>query len=232
MKKLSELSVFFPAYNEEETIKDTIQKAVLECEKIADKYEVIIINDGSKDSTGEIIQELSAANSNIKIITHNPNRGYGGALKSGIYSASYRYIAFNDSDGQFDFSQIERFIPYIQEYSLVIGYRANRSEGLIRTINSKAWSTLIDILFRLHVKDIDCAFKLFKKEVIEKITVLESEGALISTEFLVKAKKAGFTIKEVPVDHLPRKGGKPTGANFKVIIKAFYELLKLWKKIK
>ncbi|MDQ3098854.1 MAG: glycosyltransferase family 2 protein [bacterium] len=232
MNKLPELSVFFPAYNEEDTIESTVLKAVDECQKIADIYEIIIVNDGSRDKTGEIIEILSKNNSYIKIITHSPNRGYGGALKSGMYAAQYKYIAFNDSDGQFDFSQIERFLPYIAEYSLIIGYRTNRIEGIRRLANAKAWSFLINILFGLHVKDVDCAFKLFNQEILQTIQPLQSEGALISTEFLVKAKRAGFKIKEVPVDHLPRKGGTPTGANLKVIIKAFYELLKLWRKIK
>ncbi len=232
MNKLPELSVFFPAYNEEHNIEQTVSRAVLECEKIADRYEIIIVNDGSRDRTGEIVDQLAQRNPNIKIITHNPNRGYGGALKSGMYAARYKYITFNDSDGQFDFSQIERFLPFIDTYDLVIGYREKRIEGFRRLINAKAWSFLINLLFRLHVKDIDCAFKFFKKDVIDKIPPLQSEGALISTEFLVKAKRAGFKVKEVPVDHLPRKGGTPTGANIKVIIKAFYELFKLWRKIR
>jgi glycosyltransferase involved in cell wall biosynthesis len=232
MNKLSELSVFFPAYNEENNIESTVLKAVAECQKIADKYEIIVVNDGSTDNTGVVVTQLVENNPNIKLITHNPNRGYGGALKSGMYAAKYKYIAFNDSDGQFDFSQIERFIPFIGEYSLVIGYRTNRIEGFKRLANAKAWSFLINLLLHLHVKDIDCAFKLFEKRVLETIPPLQSEGALISTEFLVKAKRAGFKIKEVPVDHLPRKSGTPTGANLRVIIKAFYELLKLWRKIK
>jgi glycosyltransferase involved in cell wall biosynthesis len=232
MNKLPELSVFFPAYNEEENIENTVLKAVAECQKVADRYEIIIVNDGSKDKTGEIATRLSTDNPNIKVITHSPNRGYGGALKSGMYASQYKYIAFNDSDGQFDFSQIERFIPFIPEYSLVIGYRTKRIEGLRRLANAKAWSFLINILFRLHVRDIDCAFKVFDKKILETIQPLQSEGALISTEFLVKAKRARFKIKEVAVDHLPRKGGTPTGANLKVIIKAFYELLMLWRKIK
>ncbi len=232
MNKLSELSVFFPAYNEQENIEATVSKALVECEKIASKYEIIIVNDGSRDETGAIAARLAAHNPQVKVITHNPNRGYGGALKSGIYAAQYKYITFNDSDGQFDFSQIERFIPYIDDYAVVIGYRTKRIEGFVRWANAKAWSSLINLLFGLHVTDIDCAFKLFRKEVVEKIPPLQSEGALISTEFLVKAKRARYTIKEVPVDHLPRKGGKPTGANIKVIIKAFYELFKLWRKLK
>lgn len=232
MTKLSELSVFFPAYNEEENIKATVLHAVEVCQKLTDKYEIIIVDDGSKDNTGKISSDLANKNPNIKVITHSPNRGYGGALKSGMYAAQYKYIAFNDSDGQFDFSQIERFIPHLQEYDLVIGFRKKRVEGFLRWANAKAWSLLIDILFRLHVKDIDCAFKVFKKEIIDTVEPLQSEGALISTEFLVKSKRAKFKIKEVPVDHLPRKGGKPTGASIKVIVKAFYELLKLWRKIK
>lgn len=126
MTKLSELSVFFPAYNEEENIKATVLHAVEVCQKLTDKYEIIIVDDGSKDNTGKISSDLANKNPNIKVITHSPNRGYGGALKSGMYAAQYKYIAFNDSDGQFDFSQIERFIPHLQEYDLVIGFRKKK----------------------------------------------------------------------------------------------------------
>ncbi len=232
MTKLKELSVFFPAYNEENNIEHTVLTAIETCKKIAQKYEIIVVNDGSKDKTGEICDKLASQFPEVKIITHNPNRGYGGALKSGFYAARYEYIAFTDSDGQFDFSQIEHFIPFFDEYKVIIGYRKKRVEGFLRALNAKAWGSLVNLLFGMRVKDVDCAFKVFKKEVIDAIPVLEAEGALISTELLVKIKKAGYAIKQIPVDHLPRKGGRPTGANIKVIIRAFHELFKLWEKLK
>lgn len=231
MNKLSELSVFFPAYNEEKNIEKTVDEAIDTCQKVASEFEIIVVDDGSSDSTPLILEKLQKKYPFVRTITHNPNRGYGGALKSGMYAAKYEYVAFTDSDGQFNFSQIDRFIPYITDYQLVIGYRINRAEGIVRWCNAKLWGTLVTLLFGLQCRDVDCAFKLFKKEVIDTIPGLESEGALISTEFLVKSKNAGFKCKEVPVDHFERKAGKPTGANITVIARAFTELFKLWGKL-
>jgi glycosyltransferase involved in cell wall biosynthesis len=232
MQKLSELSVFFPAYNEEANLYSTVTKAIAVCKNISDKYEIIIVDDGSRDKTPQIAKQLVNEDSNIRVITHNPNQGYGGALKSGLYSAKYQYIAFTDSDGQFDFSQIERFIPHLEEYKMVVGYRTKRAEGLLRYLNAKLWGILVNLLFAVNIKDIDCAFKVFHKEIIDNIPQLESYGALISTELLVKTRKKGYKIKQVPVDHYLRIGGKSTGANIKVILKAFFELFKLWRKLK
>lgn len=231
MPKIDSLSVFFPAYNEAENIALTVQNALTVLPEISEKYEVIIINDGSKDSTGEIIDLLQKENSNIKAIHHSQNRGYGGALKTGMYAAQYNIIAFTDSDGQFDFSQIKIFIPYLQNYDLVIGYRKNRAEGFRRHLNAKAWGILMQSIFGIEARDIDCAFKVFHKRILDTIPQLESEGALISAEFLMKAHKSKFKIKEVPVDHYLRRAGNPTGANFNVIIKAFKELFILKKKL-
>ncbi|MDQ3239599.1 MAG: glycosyltransferase family 2 protein [bacterium] len=228
MQKLPELSVFFPAYNEQANIENTVLSAVAVCEKLTNKYEIIIVNDGSADNTLIIANKLAFNNSNISVISHNPNIGYGGALKSGIYKAKYDYIAFTDSDGQFDFSQLSSFIPYLNDYPVVIGYRKHRVEGVLRKLNAKGLKFAALILFHLKFKDIDCAFKVFKKSVIDTIPRLSSDGALISTEFLYKVKKANIKIKEIPVNHYPRAGGKPTGANFKVLKKAFIELLTLW----
>jgi glycosyltransferase involved in cell wall biosynthesis len=232
MEKLSEISVFFPAYNEEETIKDTVLKAVNVCSQVANKYEVIVVNDGSKDKTPDIVEQLAKENKNVSLISHYPNKGYGAALKAGMYAAKYENIAFTDSDGQFDFAQIEKFIPYINEYPVVIGYRKKRVEGFLRKMNAKALKLAAFVLFGLTFKDIDCAFKLFKKSALDTIPRLKSEGALISTEFLYKVKKAKLQIKELPVDHYPRAGGRPTGASLKVLTRAFFEIITLWIKLR
>jgi len=232
MQKLSELSVFFPAYNEESNLYEAVTSADKVCQEVALKYEIIIVNDGSKDKTAEVASQLASSNPHVKIITHYPNKGYGGALKSGIYAAQYQTIAFTDSDGQFDFQQIQRFIPYLDTYKMVVGYRVKRAEGMARYLNAKAWGFLVNILFSLDIKDVDCAFKVFNKEIINTIPHLESDGALISTELLAKTRKNGFQIKQIAVSHYPRTGGNPTGANIKVIVKAFLELFKLWRKLK
>ena len=231
MSTLTSLSVFFPAYNEENNISDTVDKALKVLPQIAKKYEIIIVNDGSKDKTGEIADKLSRQHKEVRVIHHEKNRGYGGALKTGMYGASYEVIAFTDSDGQFDFSQIKKFIPYLKDFDMVIGYRKKRAEGLRRDINAKAWGILMKIVFGIKARDIDCAFKVFYRSVLDKIPRLESNGALISAELLMKAHVNHIKIKEIPVDHFPRKAGSPTGANLNVIIKAFKELLQMRQKI-
>jgi glycosyltransferase involved in cell wall biosynthesis len=228
---LDRLSVFYPAYNEEENIAQTVENTLRVLPEVAREYEVIIINDGSKDRTGEIGEQLSKKYPQVKIIHHPQNRGYGGALKTGMYNSQYEIIAFTDSDGQFDFSEIRYFIPYLQDYDVVIGYRRNRAEGFYRRLNAKAWGLLMRLVFGLQARDIDCAFKVFHQRVIQKIPQLESNGALISAEFLMKAHRSRFKIKEIPVSHFPRVAGKPTGANLRVILKAFHELFILKKKL-
>lgn len=170
----------------------------------------------------------------MRVITHNPNRGYGAALKSGFYSSKYPWIAFIDSDGQFDFSEISRFIQTQKETNadLVIGYYLKRSVSFRRKLNTFLWQTVVRLIFNLNVRDIDCGFKLIRKEVIEKIPKLESErGAFISSEFLIKVKKSGFRIVEIGVHHFPAKR-EGTGAKLNVIIKSFVDLFRLWKKLK
>jgi len=233
-KLIDELSVFFPAYNEEKNIENTVTKAKSVLEEIADKWELIIVNDGSSDRTGEISEDLAKEDPRIRLITHPPNRGYGASLKSGFHNSRYPWIAFTDSDGQFDFSEIAKFIETQRETKadLVIGYYLKRQVPFYRKVNTFVWELFVFLLFGLKVKDIDCGFKLVSKKVIDKIPKLESErGAFISSEFLIKAKKSGFKMVEIGAHHFPatRRG---TGANLNVIVKSFVDLFKLWKKLR
>jgi len=231
---VDKLSVFFPCYNEENNIQATVDKAVIVLEKTAKKWEIIIVNDGSKDKTGEVALRIQKKYSNIKIVTHSPNRGYGAAFKSGLYNAKYQWIAFTDSDGQFDFSEIKNFIATQKKTKadLVIGYYLGRKVSQAVIISSKIWELIVFVLFGLKVKDIDCGFKFFSKKMVNTIPKLEAErGAFISSEFLIKAKKAGFKIVEIGVHHYPRVEGQATGRQLKVILKSFSDLFKLWYKI-
>lgn len=237
MKKyqLDELSVFFPCYNEEKNIENTVSKAIKVLNNVVKKWEIILINDGSKDNTGKVLEKIKLANpKQIKIITHDPNRGYGAALKSGLYNSQYQWIAFSDSDGQFDFGEITKFIDKQKETNsdIVIGYYLSRKVSKATILTSKIWEIIVFILFGLKVTDIDCGFKLINKKVVDTIPRLEAErGAFISSEFLIKSKKSGFKISELGVHHYPRVEGQATGRNIKVIIKSFSDLFGLWYKI-
>lgn len=233
-KLTNELSVFFPAYNEEKNIENTVIKAKKILEEIAEKWEILIINDGSTDKTGEILNKLDLQDRRIRLITHVPNKGYGASLKSGFYNSKYKWIAFTDADGQFDFSEIVNLIQKQKETNadLVIGYYLERKVSFSKKITSKMWELLVFLLFGLKVRDIDCGFKLVSKEVIDRIPKLESErGAFLSSEFLIKAKKSGFKTVEIGVSHYPRTKGKGTGRNIDVIIKSFIDLFRLWIKL-
>lgn len=232
---VTELSLFLPTFNEEEIIQKTILNSKKIISKHFKKWEIIVVNDASKDNTKEIVEQLSKEDPKIRVVNHAQNKGYGGAFKTGLYSSKYDWIALIDSDGQFDFSEIGNFIKKQEETmaDLVIGYYKKRRVSKFKIITSKMWEFTVYILFGLHVKDIDCGFKLISKKVIDKIPKLESErGAFISSELLIKSRKAGFKIVEIPVTHLPRVTGKGTGRDIKVIIQSFVDLFRLWRKLK
>lgn len=231
MSKFDELSIFFPFWNEEENLETVVSKAIPVAQKIADKWEIIMIDDGSSDKTLEIMQKLSAKDNRLITISHKINRGYGAALKSGFENSNYKYVVFNDGDGQFDFSEIDKFIPKIESADMVIGFRKKRLDHPFRHILMillKIWDF---IFFGFRFKDIDCGFKLFRKEAIAKILPLHSEGAMITTEILAKARKAKLRIQEVEVHHYPRIYGDQSGGNLRVILRAIKESLMLWKEL-
>jgi glycosyltransferase involved in cell wall biosynthesis len=229
--KLKSLSVFYPCYNEQQNIPIFIKQALNFLPEIANKFEIIIINDGSRENTKRIVLDLIKINTNIKLVNHSKNLGYGAALRSGFRKSSYDWIFFTDGDLQFDIRQLKNFIEFTDEYRVILGYRKKRAEGRLRSFNAKLFKIFIDILFRVHVKDIDCAFKLIRADVIKPIK-LSSTGAFTSAEFLYKFKKRGVHFKQLPVNHYKRKFGSPTGNNVGVIIKAGIEAFKLYLKIK
>ena len=234
-KIIDGLSVFLPVYNEESNLQKVILKTKDVLIRVAENWELTIVNDGSTDSTLSVAEELVKGDGRIRIVNHEKNKGYGAALSSGFYGSKYPWIAFTDSDGQFDFNEIVNFIEMQKNTNadLVIGYYKSRKVSFSKVVTSKLWELLVFMFFGLKVRDVDCAFKLISKEVINKIDRLESErGAFISSELLIKAKKAGFSIVEIPVTHYPRTKGEGTGRNLNVIIKSFTDLFKLWKKLK
>ena len=231
-KIIDNISVFFPTYNEEGNIEETVLKAKKVLLDVAGNWEIIIVDDGSTDKTGEISAELTKKDKRIKVITHQVNRGYGAALQSGFYNAKYDWVVYNDSDGQFDFSEITKFISEIDSANLLLGYRIKRSDSPYRLILTKGWAMCLFITFGLKLKDVDCGFKMVNKKVIEKIPKLESErGGMINAELAIKAKKYGFRIKQIGVNHYPRTKGLATGAQLNVVVKSFIDLFKLWIKL-
>ena len=226
------LTVVFPAHNEEENIKNTVDKCVSYLGQNIQDYEIIVVNDGSVDRTREIVEKLSVGNPRIKLVNHEVNKGYGSALRSGFDNASKDYIFFMDSDGQFDISDLNGLIPYVSENQAVIGYRENRADSFIRSLNAWLYGLYIYICFGLRVWDMDCAFKIFPNAAYQSVRPIKSDGALFSAEFLIKLQKRGYKLKEVPVRHFPREYGTQSGANIRVILKMFNESWKLRNELR
>ena len=223
--------MFFPLFNEEPNVRSTTTHAVTALEKLECEFEVILVNDGSADRTREIAEEIASSDARVRCVSHSQNRGYGAALRTGIDSARLDLVAFADGDGQFDPAEIALLLDALRENDMVIGYRISRADAWHRTLNARAWSTLMGVLFGVWPKDLDCGFKLFRTQAVQSLE-LESDGAFISTELLAKAKRAGFRIGQVGVNHYPRADGTSTGANLFVIAKAFYELLVYWRRLR
>ncbi|MBM2809545.1 MAG: glycosyl transferase family 2 [Chloroflexi bacterium] len=223
---VTSISAVLPAFNEEELIGATAEAMAETLASLSDDYEVIVVNDGSRDRTREVVDALSATNSHVRCVSHAINRGYGDALKTGFSAAAKDLIFFTDGDRQFDVSEISRFIPEIDQADMVIGYRSPRRDPAIRLVYAWGWRLLVTILFGYTARDIDCAFKLFRKAVWQRVQV-HSGVATFSAEFLVKARRCGFRIVELPVRHLPRTAGRPTGGNPRVILRAFRDIIKL-----
>ena len=220
------ISAVLPAYNEEQVIADTVKSVVAALEGVTDDYEVVVVNDGSRDATRQVAEAISAQNPRIRCVSHQVNRGYGAALWTGFTSATRDLIFMTDGDKQFDAREVALFLPRIQEADLVIGYRAPRRDPPMRLLNAWGWNLLVRLLFGYVARDVDCAFKLFRRSVLEKVRV-DSEGATFSAEFLIKARRYGYRIVEMRATHYPRTAGRATGAKLSVILRAFRELIRL-----
>ena len=225
------ISVFFPCYNEQDNVARTTERAIAVLEKLNADYEAIIVDDGSKDATGQIADKIAARNKRVKVVHHPTNLGYGAALQSGFRVAAKELIFYTDGDGQFDMSEMPPLLPLIKQYDIVSCYRLNRQDNMIRKINAWCWTKLVCFLFKMKIRDIDCAFKLYKREIFDNIK-MTSAGALIDTELLARAVRKGYTITQRGVHHYPRTAGTQTGAKLGVIIRAFRELFKLYNQIK
>jgi glycosyltransferase involved in cell wall biosynthesis len=228
---VASISVFFPCYNEQDNVARTIEQALAVLEKSDADFEVIIVDDGSADNTGRIADEIAERNNRVKVIHHSTNLGYGAALQSGFKAAAKKLVFYTDGDGQFDISEMPPFLPLIGQYDIVSCYRLNRQDNLIRRINGWCWTKLVCLLFGMKIRDVDCAFKLYKREIFDNIE-LSSTGALIDTEILARAVRKGYTITQKGVHHYPRTAGAQTGANLRVILRAFKELFELRRQIR
>jgi glycosyltransferase involved in cell wall biosynthesis len=234
-ERVARLSYFFPAHNEEANVRELVAEALETLPTLAEAFEIIVVNDGSRDATGAIADELAAAHPDaVRAVHHPTNLGYGAALLSGFRAARHELVAFTDGDRQFRVADIGRLTARLAEPDqpdVVVGYRIKRADPLIRTIYAKLYRFANRVWFGLRVRDVDCACKLFRREALEGIAV-ESGGAFLSAELLIKLRAVGRTIVEVGVPHHPRTAGSPTGAKPSVIFRAVRDFwllrLRMW----
>ncbi len=230
------LSFVLPAYNEAANIGRAIDRCVsvgdslLADGTIAD-FEVIAVDDGSRDDTRLIADAAAQRDGRVRTLHHPRNRGYGAALKTGLLAARMDRVFFTDSDLQFDVGEVRLLWQHALTYDIVAGYRAPRRDPPLRRLNGWAWSRLVDALFDTGVRDVDCAFKVFDRRVFDRIDI-RSIGAFVNTEILVRARAAGFAVLEVPVTHFPRTAGRASGADPRVIARAFAELADLYGELR
>ena len=217
------ISIVIPAHNESASIPKLLQDIRAFMDDMRWEYEVLVIDDGSTDDTLEIANAF-ADRMPVRVIRHHENEGYGAALRTGFDASTQDWIFITDGDRQFDIKELALFASHSEEADLIIGYRKHRKDHWGRLLNAWVFNKTVQLLFGLKVHDIDCAFKLIRRSVVRELT-LESKGAFISTELLLRAKQRGRRIIQIPVSHLPRLAGTPTGARVDVILRAMKDLI-------
>ena len=226
---LPTISVVLPAHNESATVARVVEEVSAVLRELGVGHEIIVVNDGSTDDTGEIVRALAQRIPNLRLVEHFPSRHYGGALKAGFAVAANELVAFCPTDKQFVFRELDRLLTKIPDADIVSGHRVNRQDNFVRRLNALGWNVAVRTLFGYLCRDIDCGFKLFRREILDRVR-LDTNGAMIDVELLAGAEARGYRIAEVELTHLPRTGGRPTGADFMVIITALRELLRFrWR---
>ena len=225
------LSVFFPAYNDSGTIASLVITALKTVERLTPDFEIIIVNDGSADATAEIAEELARTYPQVRVVHHDRNRGYGGALRSGFAAATRELVFYTDGDAQYDPAELESLWQAFQRdrsmVDLVNGYKISRSDPLHRVIIGRLYHHAVKLLFGLRVRDVDCDFRLMRRAIFDRV-VLEKNSGVICLEMMKKIQDAGFRIVEVPVHHYHRAYGRSQFFNFRRLAKTAADVLRLW----
>lgn len=225
------LSLVLPAYNEEANIGEVTREALATLPRFTDSFQIIIVDDGSRDRTADVASEIAVQDPRVRVVRHERNRGYGAALVTGFNATSGDYVMFMDADRQFDINDLRLLTPFASDYDIVAGFRMERNDPLHRRVFAETFNVAVRVLFGVHMRDIDCAFKLFRGDMLRSIP-LSAPGALINTEIQAKARRQKARVQQVGVHHYPRVAGTPTGGNPRVILRAMRETLVLWWKMR
>ncbi|MBV9410088.1 MAG: glycosyltransferase family 2 protein [Acidimicrobiia bacterium] len=224
------ISFVLPAFNEEANVSEAIRRVRDVAQRLCSDYEIVVVDDGSTDGTAARVEAAANGHGDVVLLRHPRNRGYGEALRTGFRAAHHELIFFTDSDNQFDLGELELFLPWIDRADVVAGYRINRQDRWARRVIGRSWNYLVRALFYVPVRDIDCAFKLFRSSVFEDID-LASVGAMVNTELMVKLGRSGAGVVEIGVTHYPRTAGTARGASVKVVTKALTELVRMYRHL-
>lgn len=229
------LSIFFPAYYDEKNISKVVDKSVEVCESLNLKdYEITIIEDGSPDKTGEEADKLAEKYSKVKVIHHIENKGYGATLWEGFKTARFDYVFYTDGDNQFDLEELKKLVSLIPYSDIVVGYRKKKQYSKYRKLTSFIYNVILRFAFDIDYIDIDCAFKIFKRDLFDKIEI-KTKDAFIDAEILIQAKLLGYKSTEIGVKHLPRLDGVSTAARPSIILKTMkeiYDYRKIYRGLK
>ena len=225
------LSLVFPVLDEVENLGPLIDTALWIAPRLAAEFEIVLVDDGSADGSSELIDRLCATHSRVRSLRHETNKGYGAALCSGLRHARGDLIFFSDADLQFDLGELATLLEHTEHFDIVAGYRSPRRDPWPRSLLAFGWGALVRALFGLRVRDIDCAFKVFHRHVVEAMPIA-SLGAFVNTEILVRAQAAGYRIHQLPVTHRRRRFGQQSGASPRVILRALRELLSLYRELR
>jgi glycosyltransferase involved in cell wall biosynthesis len=224
----SGLSIFFPAYNDSGTIASLVITALRTARRLTPNHEVIVVNDGSKDGTADILEELASIYPQVRIVHHEKNRGYGGALRTGFATATRELVFYTDGDAQYDPAEMEAlWRRFDQDVDLVNGYKISRSDPLHRILIGRIYHHIVKIMFRLTVRDVDCDFRMMRRSIFDRVR-LEKTSGVICLEMMKKITDAGFRIAEVPVHHYHRAYGKSQFFNFRRLYRTAIDVMKLW----
>jgi glycosyltransferase involved in cell wall biosynthesis len=228
--RLESLSAFFPVHDEEANVVPMAEGVLGVLREVAERWELIIVDDGSRDATGRLADQLARQHADARVVHHPVNRGYGAAIRTGLAAARHQYVFLVDGDRQFDPGQIRLLIPALAEADVVVGYRVRRADDLGRRLAGTAWNWTVRLLLGLRVRDVNCGFKLFHRRALDGLE-LTADGACISAELLANVRRRGQRIVEVPVNHLPRPAGRASGAAPRVVARAGPELLRIRRRL-
>lgn len=225
-KPLSSLSIFFPAYNDEHTVEPLTKACVQIAEELTDDYEILIVDDHSPDGTGAAADRMTLQYPQVRVIHHEKNLGVGQAMITGFTQCKKDYVFYTDGDAQYDVSELKKFMPFINNYDVMIGYRLNRAEGFKRIFTSRCFHLLNFLLFGAYFKDIDCSFKLLSRRFLNRVR-FRTKSALVDPEILIQARRLKYPVKEIGVHHYPRRFGKSQCLRIRLIFSMIADILRL-----